>query len=54
MKVRSKTADQVASEFANTISRKSADGCNITLEEFMDYYKDVNACFPLEKEEQFL
>jgi len=34
--------------------RKSADGVNITEKEFLDYYADVNATLPDEREEYFV
>lgn len=41
-------------EFKNAIIKKSSDGAHITEPEFLDYYADVNATLPVEKEEYFV
>lgn len=53
VRTREKTVDQVLTEFKNAIKKKSSDGVNITEAEFLDYYADVNATLPLEKEDYF-
>lgn len=40
-------------EFANAISKRSRDGQTIDEQEFLNYYADVNATLPSEKEEYF-
>ena len=50
---RQKTSDQVRDEFERSIVKKSSDGVNITEAEFLEYYADVTATLPEEKEEFF-
>ena len=54
MRTREKTTDQVFQEFINAIRKKSADGETITESQFLEYYADVNATLPHEKEEYFV
>ncbi|EGR28430.1 hypothetical protein IMG5_175680 [Ichthyophthirius multifiliis] len=51
---RQKSAEQVRDEFINAISKKSLDGQNIIENDFLEYYADVNATLPQEKEEYFV
>eukprot|EP00331_Platyophrya_macrostoma_P029949 CAMPEP_0176456796 /NCGR_PEP_ID=MMETSP0127-20121128/31510_1 /TAXON_ID=938130 /ORGANISM="Platyophrya macrostoma, Strain WH" /LENGTH=527 /DNA_ID=CAMNT_0017846841 /DNA_START=40 /DNA_END=1623 /DNA_ORIENTATION=- len=54
VRTREKTTDQVLSEFKNAIRKKSADGATVTESQFLEYYADVNATLPHEKEEYFV
>ena len=44
----------MAEEFKRAIEKKSSDGRTIQEPEFMDYYADINATLPSEKEEYFI
>lgn len=54
MRTRHKTAQEVRNEFANAITKKSRDGVTISASEFLEYYADVNATLPKEKEDYFV
>ncbi|KAL4478841.1 hypothetical protein ABPG72_009667 [Tetrahymena utriculariae] len=54
VRTRHKTAEQVKAQFVNAISKKSQDGQTINENEFLEYYADVNATLPKEKEEYFI
>jgi len=54
VRTREKTPEQAMNEFKNAIIKKSSDGAHITEADFLDYYADVNATLPLEKEEYFV
>lgn len=41
-------------EFSKAITRKSSNGTCITEAEFLEYYADVNATLPYEKENYFV
>jgi calcyphosin len=43
----------VQDEFINAITKRSRDGQNVTEDEFVNYYADVNATLPHEKEDYF-
>ena len=49
-----KSEEQVRYEFENSIRKRSSDEKNLTYEEFKQYYLDVNACIPVEREEFFV
>eukprot|EP01016_Furgasonia_blochmanni_P042888 TRINITY_DN5743_c0_g1_i10.p1 TRINITY_DN5743_c0_g1~~TRINITY_DN5743_c0_g1_i10.p1 ORF type:complete len:561 (+),score=190.53 TRINITY_DN5743_c0_g1_i10:73-1755(+) len=53
VRTRQKTIEVVKLEFQNAISKKSRDGVNITESDFLEYYLDVNATLPAEKEQYF-
>jgi len=53
VRIRDKTACQVKAEFGKAIKRKSSNGTCITEAEFLEYYADVNATLPYEKENYF-
>ena len=54
MRIKQNTTEQVAEEFKRAIEKKSSDGVTIKEPEFMDYYADINATLPSEKEEYFI
>lgn len=54
VRTRQKSAEEVKSEFANAIIKKTQDGVHICESEFLEYYADVNATLPKEKEEYFV
>ncbi len=54
VRIRDKTTEQVYNEFARAIQRKSSNGKCITEAEFLEYYADVNATLPYEKENYFV
>jgi len=54
VRTREKTAEQAMNEFKTAIIKKSSDGAHITEAEFLDYYADVNATLPHEKEDYFV
>lgn len=54
VRTREKTSDQVRAEFHNAIYKKSSDKKNIKENEFLDYYADINATLPHEKEDYFV
>lgn len=54
VRTREKTKDQVLQEFLSAILKKSTDGATITESQFLEYYADVNATLPHEKEEYFV
>jgi hypothetical protein len=54
VRTREKTVCQVQQEFAQAISAKSQDGFRVTELEFLDYYADVSACLPTEREDHFI
>ena len=54
VRIKQKTTEQVAEEFKRAIEKKSSDGRTIQEPEFMDYYADINATLPSEKEEYFI
>lgn len=41
-------------DFKKAISKKSSDGVNITRQEYHEYYLDVNAVIPKEKEDFYV
>lgn len=53
VRTREKTVSQVQSEFERAISSKSRDGATISEIDFLDYYADVSACLPAEREDHF-
>lgn len=53
VRTREKTAEQIADEFRMGISMRAPDG-NVTEEAFLEYYADLNACLPTEKDEYFV
>lgn len=54
VRTKQKTAEQVQNEFAAAITKKSSDAKTITEQEFLDYYADMNATLPNDKEEYFV
>jgi hypothetical protein len=54
VRTREKTAPQVQQEFVQAISAKSQDGFRVTELDFLDYYADVSACLPSEREDHFI
>ncbi|KRX03823.1 hypothetical protein PPERSA_04618 [Pseudocohnilembus persalinus] len=48
-----KTTEQVQEEFEREITKKSSDGKNITEQEFLSYYADLNLTHSQEKDEYF-
>ena len=54
VRCREKKADQVKEEFWQAISAKSLDGETISETGFLDYYADVNAVLPNEREDHFI
>ena len=52
VRTREKTAQQVQEEFTRAISAKARDG-RISEMDFLDYYADVSACLPAEREDHF-
>lgn len=53
VRTREKTVEQVQTEFERVIRNKSKDGHHISELEFLDYYADVSACLPTEREDHF-
>jgi Ca2+-binding EF-hand superfamily protein len=53
VRTREKTVSQVQAEFEAAIRNKSRDGHSITEMDFLDYYADVSACLPSEREDHF-
>lgn len=53
VRTREKTVSQVMSEFEKAIRAKSRDGSTISEMDFLDYYADVSACLPAEREDHF-
>lgn len=53
VRTREKTVSQVQAEFETAIRNKSRDGATITEMDFLDYYADVSACLPVEREDHF-
>lgn len=53
VRTREKTVSQVQTEFEKAIRNKSRDGVSITEMDFLDYYADVSACLPAEREDHF-
>ncbi len=53
VKLREKTADQVQSEFQVGLGYRSNDG-PVSKEAFLEFYADVSACLPAEKDEYFI
>lgn len=52
VRTREKTVQQVQSEFENAILAKARNG-QISEMDFLDYYADVSACLPAEREDHF-
>ena len=52
VRTREKNAQQVEQEFQRAISRKAHEGF-ISEMDFLDYYADVSACLPTEREDHF-
>lgn len=53
MRTREKKAETVAREFEEAISARS-QGANVDENGFIEYYADINACLPAEKDEYFV
>lgn len=53
VRIREKTQAQVEDEFTRGLSARSKDGASITDFDFLDYYADVSACLPNEREDHF-
>jgi Ca2+-binding EF-hand superfamily protein len=53
VRTREKTVSQVQTEFERAIRNKSRDGSTISEMDFLDYYADVSACLPAEREDHF-
>lgn len=53
-RTRTKDGNILLKEFTEAITRRSSDGKTITREEFFEYFYDVNACIPHEREEYFI
>jgi Ca2+-binding EF-hand superfamily protein len=53
VRTREKTVSQVQGEFERAIVAKSRDGSSISEMDFLDYYADVSACLPAEREDHF-
>jgi len=51
---RQKTKDDIFKGFTAAITKKSKDGKTITESDFLDYYADINATLPYEKENYFV
>lgn len=49
-RTRTKDGKVLQKEFEEAIRRRSSDGKVITREEFFEYFYDVNACIPHERE----
>lgn len=49
-----KSPEKILHEFEGAIRKRSADGRNLTNTEFKEFYHDVNACIPVEREEYFV
>lgn len=52
VRTREKTAQQVQAEFEAAISARARDGV-LSEMDFLDYYADVSACLPTEREDHF-
>ena len=50
---REKRAENVMSSFVELMSEKASNG-EVSEEAFIDFYADVNACLPAEKESYFI
>lgn len=51
---RKKFAEDISNEFTQGLKLKSSDGKTLSKQEFTDYYADLNACTPIEREDFFL
>jgi hypothetical protein len=49
-----KKAEKVQRDVEDGLRYWSDDGANLTYPEFVEYFKDANACIPLEREEFFV
>jgi len=54
VKTREKPSGQVFDEFKAAITNKSADGKTINMTAWIDYYADLNACVPNEREDYYM
>jgi len=54
VRIRDKTAEQVFTDFQAALTKKSKNGTCITESDFLEYYADVNATLPYEKENYFV
>ena len=53
VKTREKKAETVLSDFVNCMGAR-AQGGQISENSFMEYYADINACLPAEKDDYFI
>jgi len=51
--IRDKNCEEVFAGFKAAVCKKSSDGACLTEAEFLEYYADVNATLPNEKESYF-
>ena len=49
-----KEPGKIKEQFESAIRKRSSDGKTLTEEQFKEYYYDVNACMPVEREEFFV
>jgi len=54
VRIKEKSVEIVEDEFKDAIINKSRDGATITEFDFLDYYADVSACLPNEREDHFI
>ena len=53
VRTKEKSVAQVEQEFQEAITARSKDGGTISDLDFLDYYADVSACLPNEREDHF-